>query len=67
VGDMASGEYEDLGRRIEERPDGFYVVCGDKAIGPYDTLLLPEAERCRIAEEFGVTFGVPEPDIDIKA
>jgi len=60
---MVSGEYKDLGYRIEERPDGFYVVRGDKAIGPYDTLLLPKAERCKIAEE----FGVPEPDIDIKA
>jgi len=34
--------------RVEERPDGFYVVHGDKAIGPYESALLPEAGRRRI-------------------
>jgi len=80
VGDMASGEYKDLECCIEERPDGFYVVRGDKAIGPYDTLLLPETERRKIAEELSVTeeevkkallsyvpSKEPEPDvIDIR-
>jgi len=32
-----------------------YVVHGGKAIRAYDTLLLPEAERHKIAEELGVT------------
>mgnify|MGYP000020469574 CR=1 FL=1 len=33
----------------------FYVVRGDKAQWPYESVLLPEAERRRIAKDLGVT------------
>jgi len=51
---MDGEEHKGSGCCVEERPDGFYVVRGDKATRPYDVLLLPEAERRKIAEELGV-------------
>jgi len=52
---MDSEEYKGSGCCVEERPDGLYVVRGDKAQWPYGSVLLPETERHRIAEELGVT------------
>ena len=56
--DMDSEEYKGSECHVEKRPDGLYVVRGDKAIGPYESVLLPEAKRRRVAEEPGVTEDV---------
>jgi len=45
--------------RVKERPDGLYVVRGDRAVGPYESALLPEAKRRKIAEE----PSVPEEEV----
>ena len=54
---LISREGEHLICRVERRSDGLYVVRGDKAVGPYESIYdaILKAERCRIAEELGTT------------
>ena len=44
--DMDSEESKGSGYCVEERPDDFYVVRGDKATGPYDALPARRPTTC---------------------